>query len=124
MYYVNSKLKIATYTAVHQQAEYERLCGAITEVQDLLSNLPWSLPKDYEIQLQLDTDSPRCGYYAVDHEMQTEFWLHDVDTYNNLGIDRVSSKHNLSQFVYCTKGTGTHTLICRLQAPTTLLVPH
>ena len=95
MYYVNNNLNIVTYTPVHVRTEYERLCDAIAEIQDLISKLSWALPEDYEVQLQLDPDSPRCGYYAVDHERQTEFWFQEVDSYDDLGIDRVSSKHNL-----------------------------
>ena len=95
MYFLNKKLNIVTHAPIHERAEYDRLCRAITEIQDAISRLSWDLPSNYEIQLQLDANSPRCGYYAVDHERQTEFWFRDVGSYDNLGIDRISSENNL-----------------------------
>lgn len=102
MYYINRELNIVTAAPIRESVQYERLCGAIAEVQDVISNLPWALPCSYEIHLQLDADGPRCGYYAVDHERQSEFWFQDVDSYDNLGIDRVSSKHNLGKSPLCS----------------------
>lgn len=98
IYYVNTKLRLVTNTPVHDAAKFEQLCGAIAAIQNIISDFQWTLPQDYEIQLQLDTDSSKCGYYAVDHDRQIEFWFEDVESCEHLEIDRVSSRENLSEY--------------------------
>ncbi|KAK7694683.1 hypothetical protein QCA50_001871 [Cerrena zonata] len=96
VYYVNAKLRTVTNTHIQDGVQYQRLCDAISEIQNTISNLEWPLPPDYEIHLQLDTDSDKCGYYVVDHDKQLEFWFEDVHSFKDLDLWRVSSRANLN----------------------------
>ncbi|KAF7791883.1 hypothetical protein EIP86_002907 [Pleurotus ostreatoroseus] len=99
-YYVNESIHAITDSPIHRPEVYEALERGLREYEAAVAILEKPLPQRSEIFIQLDSDnigleSCKCNYYFVDHETQTEFWLHPTDSYA-LGLGRVTSESHLS----------------------------
>ncbi len=100
-FFVNSIMQVVTDTNIHDLQLYQRLQYGITEFQALSSQLDKGLPNHSELFIQLanpaDEKCGQCNYYVVDHDTQTEYWLHPVDPYE-MGIFRVTSESHISKY--------------------------
>ncbi|PSS37766.1 hypothetical protein PHLCEN_2v459, partial [Hermanssonia centrifuga] len=97
-FFVNSIMQVVTDTNIYDLQLYQRLQYGITEFQALSSQLDKGLPNHSELFIQLanpaDEKCGQCNYYIVDHDTQTEYWLHPVDPYE-MGIFRVTSESHI-----------------------------
>lgn len=77
------------------------------------------LPSSYEIVLELYPDET-CGYYAVDNDRETVFFLDPADT-ADLGLPDVVSKNHLGEsFSHIVFGRH-HDVLHRITAAPTIL---
>lgn len=102
-YYVNAFINVVTDTAIHSAHLYDCVLRGIRECNDLAKQAQITLPQQSELFIQVpdgETVSEKncsCNYYLVDHDTQTEFWLHSIEP-RDMGIVHVSSESQLSAY--------------------------
>lgn len=97
IYYHNAILNIVTDSQMECRSIFDKVTAAAKAVDQLASNYQGKLPHSSELYITAgdDSDSP-CGYYLVDHDTQTEFWLGNVNT-ADMGFQQISSLSHLSE---------------------------
>lgn len=90
-------LNIVTDSQIESQPIFEKIMAAKSCIDELVTSYRGKLPNSCELYITAGNDSDQqCGYYLVDHETQTEFWLTSVNT-ADMSFQQISSASHLSE---------------------------
>ncbi|KAJ3551678.1 hypothetical protein NM688_g4569 [Phlebia brevispora] len=103
-YFVNPTLNLVTDTAITRPRLYECILKGFRELQGVASGIENALSQGSECFIQaqevpdVTEEHCKCNYYLVDHDTQTEFWLHPINPYD-LGIAQVTSESHIKHIL-------------------------
>ncbi|GJJ15060.1 hypothetical protein Clacol_009335 [Clathrus columnatus] len=93
-YYYHPQHRVLTDANIQVPLIYARIHSSMNEFFRLCSNRSIDLPPSYEVVLELDDQDYTCGYYVVDNDRQTVFFLEPSYT-PDLGLPDPASIDNL-----------------------------
>ncbi|KAH9950360.1 hypothetical protein B0H21DRAFT_723117 [Amylocystis lapponica] len=97
-YYVNRSLAdplvVVTDVPLHIHELCDKVLLAVEQIQYVIKTSEYVLPSNCELYVHVDDATEDCGYYLIDHDCRTEFWLHDFDS-DSLGLPAVASAAHL-----------------------------
>lgn len=80
LYFYHSQLRFVTETNIYDAEKLKRLSHWMAAAGKLADAQDFMITNSIEVMLQLDDNDDSCGYYVVDHDNRTVFWLQDVSS--------------------------------------------
>lgn len=81
----------------------DRVSTCTLRIEKMLLERQKTMSDNMEIFLELDVDASSCGYYMIDHNARTEFWLDSLTT-EELYLPPAVSKSHLRSSLYFQAG--------------------
>lgn len=96
-YYVRREgdISVVTDAPIHKLDVSEKVNAAFERFQALVDQVGFKLPVYCDLYLRPNGDDDGCGYYLVDHDSQTAFWLQSIES-DALELPAVTSITHLS----------------------------
>ncbi|KII84242.1 hypothetical protein PLICRDRAFT_46093 [Plicaturopsis crispa FD-325 SS-3] len=92
-FYRASSPRIVTEAYLYRPEIMDRVSTCTLRIEKMLLERQKTMSDNMEIFLELDVDASSCGYYMIDHNARTEFWLDSLTTEELYLPPAVSKSH-------------------------------